>query len=55
LPIGQFYFDTTLNIPVWYNGTAWVDATGVARAAAIVPVTGVRARGIIGTVTVTTV
>lgn len=22
------YFDTTLNIPIWYNGTNWVDATG---------------------------
>lgn len=26
--IGQMYFDTTLGIPVWYNSTAWVDATG---------------------------
>lgn len=25
---GQFYFDTTLGKPIWYNGTAWVDATG---------------------------
>ena len=24
----QFYFDTTLGIPVWYDGTNWVDATG---------------------------
>ena len=28
LQIGQFYFDTTLGFPVWYNGTDWVDATG---------------------------
>ena len=28
LQIGQFYFDTTLGIPIWYNGTDWVDATG---------------------------
>ncbi|MDP5372523.1 hypothetical protein QU585_10175 [Lactiplantibacillus plantarum] len=25
---GYQYFDTTLNKPVWYTGTAWVDATG---------------------------
>ena len=28
LPIGQPYFDTTLGIPIWYDGTNWVDATG---------------------------
>jgi hypothetical protein len=28
LPIGLFYFDTTLGIPIWYDGTDWVDATG---------------------------
>jgi hypothetical protein len=28
LQIGQFYFDTTLGFPVWYDGTDWVDATG---------------------------
>lgn len=28
LQIGQFYFDTTLGYPIWYNGTDWVDATG---------------------------
>lgn len=29
---GQIYFDTTLSPakPIWYNGTAWVDATGTA-------------------------
>lgn len=26
---GHCYFDTTLNKPIWYNGTKWVDATGV--------------------------
>lgn len=26
--LGQVYFDTTLNKPIWYNGTNWVDATG---------------------------
>jgi hypothetical protein len=28
LLIGQYYFDTTLGIPIWYNGTNWVNATG---------------------------
>ena len=26
--VGQQYFDTTLNKPVFFSGTAWVDATG---------------------------
>ncbi len=25
---GTFYFDTTLNKPIWWTGTNWVDATG---------------------------
>lgn len=25
---GQMYFDTTVGKPIWYNGSAWVDATG---------------------------
>jgi hypothetical protein len=28
LQVGQFYFDTSLGIPIWWNGTNWVDATG---------------------------
>lgn len=28
LRIGISYFDTTLNKPIWWNGSAWVDATG---------------------------
>ena len=28
LLVGQFYFDTDLGIPIWYDGTNWVDATG---------------------------
>ena len=28
LQIGQYFFDTTLGIPIWYDGTNWVDATG---------------------------
>lgn len=26
--VGTQYFDTTLNKPIWWNGTVWVDATG---------------------------
>ena len=26
---GQMFFDTTLGIPIWWNGTIWVDATGM--------------------------
>ena len=26
--IGQQYFDTTLGIPIWYNGTKWVNSSG---------------------------
>ena len=25
---GDFFYDTTINKPIWYNGTNWVDATG---------------------------
>ena len=25
---GLFYFDSTLGKPIWYSGSAWVDATG---------------------------
>jgi hypothetical protein len=28
LQIGQTYFDTTLGIPIWYNGTVWKNASG---------------------------
>jgi hypothetical protein len=28
LQLGQFYFDTTLGIPIWYDGTDWVDSSG---------------------------
>lgn len=28
LQVGQFYFDTTLGYPIWYDGTNWVDSTG---------------------------
>ena len=26
---GQLYFDSDIGKPVWYNGTQWIDATGV--------------------------
>jgi len=26
--IGTMYLDTTLNKPIWWNGTVWIDATG---------------------------
>ena len=29
LVVGQPYFDATLGIPIWWNGTDWVDSTGV--------------------------
>ena len=28
--LGQFYYDTTINKPVWWSGSTWVDATGTA-------------------------
>jgi hypothetical protein len=30
LLVGQFYFDTTLGIPIWWDGTAWKNASGTA-------------------------
>jgi hypothetical protein len=28
LRVGQFYFDTTLGIPIWWDGADWVNASG---------------------------
>ena len=28
IAVGFQYFDTTMNKPIWWNGSAWVDATG---------------------------
>jgi hypothetical protein len=28
LTVGRRVFDTDLGHPIWWNGTAWVDATG---------------------------
>jgi hypothetical protein len=70
LQVGQFYFDTTINKPIYWDGTQWVNAlgdplvpvTGVqgtisvgsVLAGPLVPVTGVTSTTNIGTVLVTT-
>ena len=51
LLVGQTYFDTTLNRPIWWNGDYWIDAIGNP----LFLITGVQTIGKIGTVTVTTV
>lgn len=28
LRVGQNYFDQTLNIPIWWNGSHWVNSSG---------------------------
>jgi len=28
LQVGQTYFDTTINRPIWWNGTNWINASG---------------------------
>lgn len=28
LAVGQFYFDTTLGLPIWWNGAHWINASG---------------------------
>lgn len=28
LQIGQQYFDTTIGIPIWWNGSNWINAAG---------------------------
>jgi hypothetical protein len=50
LQIGQFYFDTTLNKPTYWDGTQWIDALG----GPLVAVTGVQGTINIGSVVVTT-
>jgi hypothetical protein len=27
-PVGSMWYDTTLHKPIWYDGSAWRDATG---------------------------
>jgi hypothetical protein len=71
LLVGQTFFDTTLGIPIWWNGLEWINALGspliyvtsvstVGRVGTVVattfyPVVGVETIGEVGTVTVTTV
>ena len=50
LQVGQFYFDTTLNKPTYWDGTQWIDALG----GPLVAVTGVQSTLNIGSVVVTT-
>jgi len=52
LQIGQFYFDTTIGYPVWWDGEYWVNALGYHPVSAVV--TGATTRGLTGTVVVTT-
>jgi hypothetical protein len=28
LQVGQYYFDTTIGLPIWWNGSDWIDAAG---------------------------
>jgi hypothetical protein len=50
LQVGQFYFDTTLNKPTYWDGTQWIDALG----GPLVAVTGMQSTLNIGSVVVTT-
>jgi hypothetical protein len=50
LQVGDFYFDTTLNKPTYWDGTQWIDAMG----GPLVAVTGVQGAANIGSVVVTT-
>ena len=51
LLIGQTYFDTTLNRPIWWNGEYWINAIGEP----LIYVVGIATIGKVGNVTVTTV
>jgi hypothetical protein len=51
LQVGQYYFDTTLGTPIYWNGVEWVNALGYPVSSFI----GVETIGRVGTVTVTTV
>jgi len=28
LEVGQYYFDTSLGLPIWWNGSIWINAAG---------------------------
>jgi hypothetical protein len=49
LQIGQYYYDTTIDRPIWWNGTNWKTADGVTTI--VVSLSGTAGRGLIGTVT----
>jgi hypothetical protein len=51
LQVGQYYFDTNLGIPIYWNGLQWINALGYP----LIFLIGVKTVGKIGTVTVTTV
>lgn len=51
LQVGQYYFDTSLGYPIYWNGSDWVNALGYP----LIFLTGVKTVGRVGTVTVTTV
>ncbi|MFZ4599656.1 MAG: hypothetical protein ACOYNN_13510 [Terrimicrobiaceae bacterium] len=51
LEVGQYYFDTSLGYPIYWNGSDWVNALGEP----LIFLTGVKTIGRVGTVTVTTV
>jgi hypothetical protein len=51
LQVGQYYFDTSLGIPIYWNGLQWINALGYP----LIFLTGVKTVGRVGTVTVTTV
>jgi hypothetical protein len=51
LQVGQYYFDTSLGYPIYWNGSDWVNALGYP----LIFLTGVKTVGRIGAVTVTTV
>lgn len=51
LLVGQVYFDTTLGIPIWWNGNYWINAIGDP----LIYIDGIKTVVKIGTVTVTTV
>ena len=50
LLVGETFFDTTLGVPLWWNGSYWINALGYP----IIQTTGLKTVGRIGTVTVTT-
>ena len=51
LQVGETFFDTTLNRPIWWNGSYWIDAMGNP----LFIISGIKTVGKVGTVTVTTV